>query len=405
MLAFGRHAEGCIVEIEDPMHAPRELSRGRPATLPQCKPESTEPNVSAARIPFPLLRLVADGYFHSGEVLAAHFGCTRGAVWYRIRGLEALGLRVFKVRGRGYRLAEPLDLLDAKDLARRLAAHAPALSVEVLDECESTNTYLMQRVGVVPSGRVVTCELQSAGRGRRGNRWASGLGTSVTFSLAWRFSCGTAALSGLSLAVAVVVVAALESCGIAGIGLKWPNDLLHDGRKFGGILIEVSGDPQGASAAVIGVGLNVRLPAVLADGIERPVTDLTAMSADLPGNEAAGRATLSRTALLAAILEHLAEALPRYEREGFAAFREGWLARHAHAGRQVSIVQGERTLHEGEALGVADDGALLLRSARGIERVHSGEVSLRDPFSIAETAPDVGAPEGSIPSIVKWPLR
>jgi BirA family biotin operon repressor/biotin-[acetyl-CoA-carboxylase] ligase len=347
--------------------------------------------VSSTRIPFALLRLLADGQFHSGEVLAREFGCTRGAVWYRIRGVEALGLQVHKVRGRGYRLAEPLDLLDATELKRVLAERAPSLSLELMDECESTNTWLMQRIGVSPSGRVVACEHQSAGRGRRGNQWTSGVGASLTFSLAWRFACGTAALSGLSLAVAVAVADALEACGIGSTTLKWPNDLLHEGRKFGGILIEVSGDPQGASGAVIGVGLNVRLPAALAGSIARPVTDIATLHATAalrmaqPSSTAqsssmaqpSNTAPPSRTALLAAILVQLAGALPRYEREGFAAFREGWLARHAHAGRQVSIMQGERVLTAGEAVGVAEDGALLLRSARGVERVHSGEVSLR----------------------------
>ena len=329
------------------------------------------------RIPFALLRLLADGQFHSGEILAGQFGCTRGAVWYRIRGVEALGLRVFKVRGRGYRLAEPLDLLDAVGLKHRLAASAASLSLELLDECESTNSFLLQRIGASPSGRVVACEHQSAGRGQRGNRWTSGVGASLTFSLAWRFACGTAALSGLSLAVAVAVAEALESCGIAGITLKWPNDLLHAGRKFGGILIEVSGDPQGASGAVIGVGLNVRLPAALAAEIDRPVTDLATLASSSAAGGGATPLLPSRSELLAAVLEHLAAALPRYEREGFAVFRDGWLARHAHAGKRVAIVQGDRTLSEGEAVGVAEDGALLLRSARGVERVHSGEVSLR----------------------------
>lgn len=337
-------------------------------------------HVSSARIPFPLLRLLADGRFHSGQLLAQQFGCTRGAVWYRIHGVEALGLRVFKVRGRGYRLAEPLDLLDGVELKRRLAERAPALTLELLDECESTNSYLMQRFGASPSGRVVACEHQSAGRGRRGNRWTSGVGASLTFSVAWRFSGGTAALAGLSLAVAVAVAEALESSGYAGIALKWPNDLLHEGRKFGGILIEVSGDPQGATGAVIGIGLNVRLPAALAGEIDRPVTDLAALPKPLgagAGDAAPAGTAPSRTELLALILEHLALALARYEREGFAAFRDAWLSRHAHRGRQVAIVQDGRTLTEGEALGVAGDGALLLRSVRGVEHIHSGEVSLR----------------------------
>lgn len=343
----------------------------------------------SVRIPFALLRTLADGSFHSGEVLAAQFGCTRGAVWYRMQGLEALGLRIFKVRGRGYKLAEPLDLIDAQDLVGRLRLSAPALAVEFQDECDSTNSYLLERLEASPTGRVLVCEHQRAGRGRRGRKWTSGIGSSLTFSLVWRFNCGTAALAGLSLAVAVAVAQALESLRLSGISLKWPNDLLFAERKLGGILIEVNGDPQGASAAVIGVGLNVRLPAALVDEIERPVTDLATVAASVgsqgtsarnaagPSAAESGALAVARTDLLAAVLTHLAAALARYEREGFAAFRDGWLARHAHAGRRVAIMLGERKLSEGEAVGVAEDGALLLRSARGVERVHSGEVSLR----------------------------
>jgi BirA family biotin operon repressor/biotin-[acetyl-CoA-carboxylase] ligase len=318
--------------------------------------------------PFPLLRLLADGEFHSGRELGAALGLSRGAIWHRVRLAETTGTRVFKVRGRGYKLARPLDLLDARLLAARAARCSPPLSIEVMDECASTSSVLSERAGAgAPDGSVVACEHQAAGRGRRGNVWISPIGGSLAFSLLWRFNQGPAALAGLGLAVAVLAARALERLEISGVQVKWPNDLVCGGRKLGGILVEVSGEALGPSAVVIGVGLNVRLDPGARERIGRPVADLAGCSASVP----------ARTAVLGALLESFAAGLARFGRDGFAPFRDEWMRRHAWQGRRVALTVAGRRVAEGEALGIAEDGSLVLRSPRGVERFHSGELSLR----------------------------
>jgi BirA family transcriptional regulator, biotin operon repressor / biotin---[acetyl-CoA-carboxylase] ligase len=262
----------------------------------------------------------------------------------------------------------PPDLLDAAVLASRAARLSPPLSVEVLDQCASTSSVLLERAARGGAhGSVLACEHQTAGRGRRGNPWFSERGGSLAFSLLWRFGARPAALAGLSLAVAALAVRALELEGIAGVQVKWPNDLVHRDRKLGGILIEVTGDAAGPSAAVIGIGLNVRLDAGARARIGEQATDLAACTGAPP----------SRTTLLAALLDSLAAGLARFEREGFAPFREDWIRRHAWQGRRVALTLAGRAVAEGEALGIDEDGALVLRSPRGVERFHSGELSLR----------------------------
>jgi BirA family transcriptional regulator, biotin operon repressor / biotin---[acetyl-CoA-carboxylase] ligase len=265
-------------------------------------------------------------------------------------------------------MAVPPDPLDAAALASRAARLSPPLRVEVLDECASTNSVLLERAARGGGhGCVVACEHQTAGRGRRGNAWFSARGGGLAFSLLWRFDAGPAALSGLSLAVAVMAVRALEREGIAGVQVKWPNDLVHADGKLGGILVEVSGETAGPSAAVIGVGLNVRLDADTRERIEQPIADLAQCAVTLA----------PRTELLAALLESLASGLSQFSREAFAPFRDEWIRRHAWQGRRVALMVAGRSVAEGEALGIAEDGALVLRSSRGVERFHSGELSLR----------------------------
>ncbi len=317
---------------------------------------------------FSLLRILADGRFHSGESLGRSLALSRAGVWNLVRRIEALGLRVFKVRGRGYRLAESPDLIETNVLAARLRKISPELRLELLDECPSTNTVLVERAAAgAPHGAVLVCEHQSAGRGRRGNPWVSGVGGSLAFSILWRFARGAGALGGLSLAVAVGAAKALGLLGVRGVGVKWPNDLYLKGRKLGGMLIEISGDVPGPSVAVVGVGINVRLNTAMRGRIGRPATDV-ASHAD---------AALSRTALLAGLLPSLAAVLDRFSREGFMPFREEWLRLHAWRGRRVALSMADRRVAEGKIVGIAEDGALMLASARGVERFHSGELSLK----------------------------
>lgn len=315
-----------------------------------------------------LLRLLADARLRSGADLARNLGATPAAIQAALRELEGLGLDLVRARGRGYRLAGPYEFLDAAAVSAQLGARAAHFGLELLDACASTNTLLLERARAnAPSGSVIACELQIAGRGRRGNRWQSGLGGSLTFSLLWRFSRGAAGLSGLSLAVGVAVARALASLDIQGVQLKWPNDLLHAGRKLGGILIELQGEAAGPCAAVIGIGLNVRLHPALRDAIAQAVTDVASISRQLP----------SRNRLLAATLTELAQVLEQFTEHGFAPLREEWVSRHAHQGKPVTLSSGDGKSVVGRAAGVAKDGALLLETAHGLERCVSGELSLR----------------------------
>lgn len=317
---------------------------------------------------FDLLRLLSDARSHTGGSLARELGASPAAVQFALDELERLGLGLVSARGGGCRLAEAYEFLDEAALRAGLGAHAQAFRLELLDACASTNTLLLERARLgAPAGQVIACELQSAGRGRRGNNWQSGLGGSLTFSLLWRFAQGAAGLSGLSLAAGVAAARALASMDIGGVQLKWPNDLLHAGRKLGGILIELQGDGADSTAAVIGIGLNVRLPASLHDAIAQPLTDVASISRQLP----------QRNRLLAATLVELAQVFGQFAAHGFAPLREEWMARHAHQGKAVTLSSADGKTITGIAAGVAEDGALLLETARGVERFVSGELSLR----------------------------
>jgi len=224
---------------------------------------------------FQTLRALADGAFHSGEDIARTLGVTRSAVWYGIRDISGAGFAIEKVRGRGYRLAQPVSLLNAA-VVQQLLGDTP-LAVEICDTLDSTNTRLMQRAAQgARSGLALAAEVQTAGRGRRGRVWHSGLGHTLTFSLLWQFVQGARELGGLSLAVGVGLVRALRAAGAHAAQLKWPNDVVLPSGKLAGILIEMQGDVLGPSTAVIGVGVNVRTDARVLAAVDQPVADLEA---------------------------------------------------------------------------------------------------------------------------------
>lgn len=317
---------------------------------------------------FRALRLLADGRFHSGEDIARSLGRSRAAISEALRGARDAGVEVHSVPGRGYRLPYPVDFLDGAAINGRLASHGYRTRVTVLEETDSTSTRLASLgASGAASGVAVAAEWQRAGRGRRGRSWQAAPGEGLTFSMLWRFDRGAGHLAGLSLAVAVAVAQALESCGCAGVGLKWPNDLVHDWAKLGGILVETSGEMQGPTTAIVGVGLNYRLSEDTAGRIGQSVTSLSAL----------GNPLASRNTLLAALLEHLERALARFEREGFAAFRDLWRARHAYAGQRVAIEEGGKPPRTGRVLDVADNGALLVDFGSVTTALTSADLSVR----------------------------
>lgn len=318
----------------------------------------------------PLLRLLADGRFHSGAALGDALGVGRSAVWKQVRAAGAMGLKIHAVRGKGYRLAAPLELLDRNLITAGLEkAGAHSLrGLEILYRVDSTNGYLMERAaGGLEGPYLCLAESQSAGRGRRGRKWSSPFGRNLYLSLLWRFEFGAGALPALSLAAGAAVAEALEGMGVDGIGIKWPNDLYHGGRKLGGLLIELAGESSGPWDAVIGVGVNIDMRDLSGLDIGQPWTDLRTALGRRPG----------RNLVTIAVVDALLRALPLFEREGFAPFRQSFLRFDVTRGREVELHYGAEPIKRGRSLGVGEDGALLLQGDGGVSQVTSGEISLR----------------------------
>ena len=311
----------------------------------------------------------------SGHALAREAGTSRTAIWKRIEALRGAGVPITARAGTGYALEHPVDLLDA-DAVR--AAMAPA-ACEVLDRLDvawsidSTNSGLLRRSTPLRGTQVLLAEWQTAGRGRQGRTWASPLAAHLYVSVARHFGEGLARLGGLSLVAGIAVAEALHGLGHRRVRLKWPNDLVVADpagglRKLGGLLVEGGGEHGGPVRAVIGLGLNVRMPAAFARGIDQPWCDLAGLGETRP-----------RNVIAAAVLSSLLPALADFDRDGLEPFLARYAALDALVGRDVVL-----HLHDGRqearAEGIASDGALRVRLDGGAVRVlHSGEVSVRIP--------------------------
>ena len=304
----------------------------------------------------------------SGDALARGLGQTRAAIWKRIQGLRAAGVAIEGRAGDGYRLAQPLELLDPERIGAALpgAVAAQLAGLEIGWSLGSTNSELLRRNAPLRGTEVLLAERQTGGRGRRGRQWASPLAANIYLSLSRAFAGGLSRMGGLSLAAGVASAEALHALGFAGVGLKWPNDLLVEGRKLGGLLVEGGGEFAGPARAVIGLGLNVRMPARVAADINQPWVDLDTLAG----------APVSRNEVVAALLSHLLPALQQFEQEGLAPFLPRYAALDVLAGRTVRVEEAG-TLQEGIADGLAEDGALRVLIDGQARCFHAGEVSVR----------------------------
>ncbi len=322
---------------------------------------------------FPILKRLSNGAFQSGEALAKHFNVSRATIWNAVQDAQTLGIEVFSVRGRGYKLPNAFDWLSAEAILQATLDEklTQNFALEVQDTLPSTNSYLMQKLstGLTQPTCVIT-NFQTAGRGRRGRNWQAGLGASLTFSVFWRFQCGAAVLSGLSLAVGVALIRALNKLGATQAKLKWPNDIVVKNQtsmeKLAGILIELQGDMEGPTVAVIGIGINLNLPDPLKNKIDQPATDLTRQQTKINSNQ-----------LLANVLHELASVLTQFEQQGFASLREEWTSYHAYQDEMVKMLHPNGSETIGKVSNVAEDGVLLVATEAGVQRFSSGEISLR----------------------------
>lgn len=321
---------------------------------------------------FSVLRLLNDGEFHSGVTIARNLGVSRASVSNALRGLDEVGLVVHKIHGRGYRLPDPVQWLEREMILKHLDKETKIFSLEILDTVESTNSLLLQKAAMEMSSgsgtvHVVVTELQTGGRGRRGRKWHSGLGDGLTFSLLWRFQQGANLLSGLSLAVGVAIIRVLQSSGIRGAVLKWPNDVLFHYRKLAGILIELQGDMLGPTVAVIGIGMNLKQSDCIRAHINQGATDLFSITGEIP----------DRNKLLAALLIELVTVLREFECQGFAPFRDEWVHYHGFENKCVTLHLPDGSSQEGVVHGVGMDGSLLLQTPAGDRSYSGGEITLR----------------------------
>ncbi len=317
-----------------------------------------------------VLRLLADGGFHSGTDMGQHLGVTRAAVCKAIRSLTDAGLDIHRVTGRGYRLPQPVRPLDRRAILRHLGAQAREVRdrLTLLEETGSTNRYLLERAHLASfAGAVCLAEAQAAGRGRRGRQWVATPYHNILLSMGWRFPAGPGIVAGLSLAAGVAILRALEDYGVRGAVLKWPNDVLWQEKKLAGLLVDVQGEAAGPSLVVLGVGLNGYIGSHDAARIDQPWTDLHTITG----------APVERNRLAALVVRELRDMFQQFADKGLAAFRDEWQRRHLYHGRRVRLLAGEREI-VGTVEGIDAHGALLLRDARGNTRAyHSGEISLR----------------------------
>ena len=238
------------------------------------------------------------------------------------------------------------------------------LTVEAVAETGSTNLDLMQRTSQLRVPTLRVAENQTAGRGRAGRSWLSSPGGVLTFSVAWHFAKPAHSLSAVPLVVGVAVAECVRQIGVQ-VHLKWPNDVLKEGKKLAGILVESSPAPDGGTWVVIGLGLNLHMPTKLEQEIGQAVAD------------SAWLAQMDKNDLLAQLAHAIGRAMQVFDEYGFAVFVDRWNQLHAYAGQAVRIVEAEQVLHQGLALGIDDMGRLLLQVDGNTVAIHSGDVSLR----------------------------
>ena len=317
-----------------------------------------------------LLKKMADGYFHSGEVLAKDAGISRTGIWKTIKKIEQdYGLIVQSVPGRGYRLQHPIILLQKSVIRQKMSGQSLDVfeDITIFPSVDSTNRYLYNlAVKGIRSPQVVLAEHQSQGQGRRGRCWASPFGKNIYMSVLWQFDFGMSALAGLSLVIAIVIARALNKHTGITPELKWPNDIFYKGKKLGGNLLEVQGESTGPCSVIIGIGLNVNMSDENNVEIDQPWTDLKLI----------GSTDFDRNFLCAAILDELVPAMQEFASSGLSGFIADWHRWDMIRSKPIKLMFSEHFI-EGKACGIDQQGALLMEYNNEVRAFHMGEVSVR----------------------------
>ncbi|MGB2078719.1 MAG: bifunctional biotin--[acetyl-CoA-carboxylase] ligase/biotin operon repressor BirA [Vibrio sp.] len=313
-------------------------------------------------IKYQIIQKLADGEFHSGEALGQDFAMSRAAISKHMKGIADWGVEFDSVKGKGYQLERPLNLLDETKI--REAVSTPVDFIPVID---STNQYLLNQLDTLEQGQVCVAEYQEKGRGRRGRHWVSPFGTNLYFSMYWKLESGMAAAMGLSLVIGVAVVNALESLGAKDIKLKWPNDIYYQDKKLAGILIELSGQAGAAADLVIGMGLNIQMTQAQQQSIDQPWSSLAQVfDGEIP----------DRNQLVIAFIQAWQQILQDYEAHGMQAYVSRWNQLDNFKDKPIKLIMGNKEV-VGTERGINEQGAVLLETEQGVEPYIGGEISLR----------------------------
>jgi len=277
----------------------------------------------------------------------------------RLHGIEIVGDEA--------RLPKDIRLLKHRKILESLGPEASEWlsSLRLFPHVESTNQCLMNMAEHAPiDGRVLLAEVQTGGRGRRGRTWVSPFGRNIAMSIGMSLAYPSSGLGAISLVVGVAIAEVLQSVGVRNVELKWPNDVLIEGRKVSGILIELTNrsDPV---EIVIGIGINVGARGLLTKEIEYEVADLTDQIRDL-----------SRSILAGEIINSVHLNCREFEKFGFRVFRDRWMALHAYQNRRVAAVSGSGTIH-GICRGISLSGAMLIDDGEELIELIGGEITVR----------------------------
>ncbi len=316
-----------------------------------------------------VLKILADGHFHSGTELGGLLNISRAAIWKQIRSLMAMGLNIYSVKGRGYQLQNPPDLLNVATILSLLQVDARGLLNELFLEFEvtSTNDYLFNRLSQSSAhAYVVLAESQTHGRGRRGTNWVSPPAAGIYLSIAWHYEETPPDLGCLSLATGVAVVNALQRCGVSNVGLKWPNDIYWQQQKLGGILVESKGENAGPCDVVLGVGINVSIAEKEDVEIDQAWIDLAGMVDNLP----------SRNQLVAELLNEILLLLSNYSVDGFSKSIQQWRELDCASGKKAMLTMSDQRML-GRVIGIDDHGLLLMSVNGYIKKFMSGQISFK----------------------------
>lgn len=304
-----------------------------------------------------LIELLNDGNYHSGSSIGASMQLTRSMVWKLINQLKAQSIEIASIKGKGYRLMQPIKFLHSQQIKNYISHETcrSKVNIELFDSLPSTNLYLSK--ASYPSEKILIClaEAQTAGQGRLQRPWHSPFASNIYFSGSWSFGTNISKLAGLSLVIALAIVRMLASAGITQhIHIKWPNDILHQGKKLAGVLIQAMTDTQSMTQAIIGIGINVNMTQDPHAHISQPWTSM---------QNILGKA-LDRNFLVGMLINELFQTIELFNAHGLSCLLPEWQHYDYLSGKTIRLNNQNKQII-GQATGINEVGEIMIKHANG----------------------------------------